>query len=201
MAKVPRTRRKTGRPAPGRLRIVAGKWRRRLLPVAAVDGLRPTAERIRETLFNWLANDIDGARCLDLCAGSGALGFEALSRGAASAVLVEISPAALRALQESRDTLGADDADIVAADVQSWLATAATAQFDIVFVDPPYAAALQSELCRLLVQNGWLADRALVYVEHPRTGPGPDLPADWRILRDKTAGAVRYLLAGTGNND
>ncbi|MGB5344707.1 MAG: 16S rRNA (guanine(966)-N(2))-methyltransferase RsmD [Woeseia sp.] len=180
--------------APGKLRIVAGKWRRRLLPVAAVDGLRPTAERVRETLFNWLAPRIDGAHCLDLCAGSGALGFEALSRGAATATLVEKSASAAATLQQSAGLLAAADATIICRDALLWLESAPSQSFDIVFIDPPYAAGIAADLCRLLEQCGWLAADALIYLEHERHDESPALPASWRVLKDRTAGNVRYLL-------
>lgn len=178
----------------GRLRIVGGRWRRRLLPIVEVDGLRPTSERIRETLFNWLATDVDCARCLDLCAGTGALGLEALSRGAAGAVFVERSRRAADALCNAVAVLDAADAEIVCAAAEDWLATANPREFDIVFLDPPYRAGLLPELCRLLHERAWLATDALIYLEHDRHAAEPALPAQWRTLKDKTAGNVRYRL-------
>jgi len=186
------------RGAPGRLRIIAGRWRRRLLLVAEVPGLRPTPERVRETLFNWLAPVIEGARCLDLCAGTGALGFEALSRGARRAVLVESAPAAVAALRRAAETLGAAEAEIVAADARRWLADARAEAFDVVFLDPPYAGELLPDLCRLLAGRGWLAPGALVYLEHDRSQAAPALPGDWDTLKKKTAGGVCYYLVSTG---
>ncbi|MDZ7644283.1 MAG: 16S rRNA (guanine(966)-N(2))-methyltransferase RsmD [Woeseiaceae bacterium] len=194
MANSRRGRQKAGAPGPGRLRIVAGKWRSRVLPVAGIDGLRPTSGRVRETLFNWLAPHIEGARCIDLCAGTGALGFEALSRGARSVDLVENAPAAVRMLEHSRDALGAATARIHPADAVSWLASRAPWPADIVFLDPPYRDALLPEMCRLLQDRGWLAPGALVYLEQDRQLPLDYLPAAWRVARDKTAGNVRYLL-------
>lgn len=179
---------------PGRLRIVAGKWRRRLLPVTEVAGLRPTSERIRETLFNWLTPRIDGAHCLDLCAGTGALGFEALSRGAGAATLVESSKKAAHALQQTAALLDATDASIVCADARRWLESAEPRAFDIVFIDPPYAADLHADLCKLLEQRGWLAKDALIYLEHDRRHTAPAVPATWHALKDQTAGNVRYQL-------
>ena len=196
-----KTDRSRGRSPPGRVRIVAGKWRGRLLPVAGTGALRPTAARIRETLFNWLAPRIEGARCLDLYAGSGALGFEALSRGAASAVLVDVDAAVVRRLQESSRLLGADRAEIVRADALSWLESAATDPFDIVFLDPPYGDDSTQELCRLLTRHGHLAPGARVYFEHARSQRGPELPEGWSLERDKTAGEVRYALASVGAPD
>lgn len=187
-------------PHPGRLRIVAGKWRRRLLPVVEAEGLRPTSERVRETLFNWLAPVIDGARCLDLCAGTGALGFEALSRGAGSVTFVESSRAAAAGIERAAATLGADTAVIRRDDALRFVAAAPPLRYDVVFIDPPYAADLQPELCRLLAARGWLADDALVYLEQARSKGDPVLPAGWRAIRDKTAGEVRYLLASVSSS-
>ena len=168
------------------------------MPVADVEGLRPTSERVRETLFNWLAPVIDGAHCLDLFAGSGALGFEALSRGAASAVFVERSRTAARLLRQNMATLECAGGQVVEADAFDWLQKPASRQsvnhFDIVFLDPPFAAGGYEELCRLLSEGGWLADRALVYIEQDLEQPAPTLPADWRTKKEKTAGHVRYSL-------
>ncbi len=198
MAKTRRSRTAATSAAPGHLRIVAGRWRRRRLPVATVEGLRPTSERVRETLFNWLAARIDGARCLDLCAGTGALGFEALSRGAAHASLVENARPALAALRTAVSELQAEDAEIIAADAGRWLEEQPASPHDIVFIDPPYAAGLVAKLCRLLDERGWLAPNALVYIEHDRRQPPPTLPAHWSVHRENTAGNVRYLLLSVG---
>jgi 16S rRNA (guanine966-N2)-methyltransferase len=192
-----RDRNDRGTPS-GRLRIVAGKWRSRLLPVADLPGLRPTAERIRETLFNWLANSIDGKCCLDLFAGTGALGFEALSRGAGQVVFVESSDRAVRVLQESASTLGVSGARILNEDALAYL-SGESQPFDIVFLDPPFAADLLEELCKLLHDGNWLADGARIYLEQDRGRPLPELPDDWTILKDKTAGQVRYALVAAGN--
>ena len=178
----------------GRLRIVAGNWRSRLLDIADVEGLRPTAERVRETLFNWLAPHITGARCLDLFAGTGALGLEALSRGAASVVFVEKSAVAARQLRRNVELLEAQGAEVVAADGLAYLERGAQRPFAIVFLDPPYAADLLEETCRLLAGSQLLADDALVYLELDRKGAAPDLPDGWQTKKDKTAGKVRYML-------
>jgi 16S rRNA (guanine966-N2)-methyltransferase len=187
-------KRKTRGSPSGRLRIVAGKWRSRLLPVANVTGLRPTSERIRETLFNWLAPFLDGARCLDLFAGTGALGLEALSRGASSAEFVENSGVAVKALRESLVLLDATGATIHEMSALSYIRKDAPHTFDIVFLDPPFAADLAQELCRLLTEHGWLAQGAHVYLEQDRSQRIPILPASWNLLREKTAGNVRYSL-------
>ena len=179
----------------GRLRIVAGKWRSRLLPVADVDGLRPTSERVRETLFNWLAPAIDGARCLDLFAGTGALGFEALSRGANSVVLVEQSKRAAGMLRENVNRLEADGAAVIQADSYAFVGEPTRhGKADIVFLDPPFADDRYEELCRLLDDGGWLAPGAQVYLEQDRKQSLPELPAGWQVEKEKTAGNVRYSL-------
>ncbi len=179
----------------GRLRIVAGKWRSRLLPVADVPGLRPTSGRIRETLFNWLAPVIDGARCLDVFAGSGALAFEAVSRGAASADLIEHSPAAVAVLRDNTRLLDATAITVHRQDAYRFLGCrGGKAAYDIVFLDPPFADGRHEELCRLLADNGWLAPAALVYLELDRKEDLPALPNGWQVVKQKTAGNVRYAL-------
>ena len=178
----------------GQLRIVAGIWRSRLLQIADVPGLRPTSERIRETLFNWLAPRIHGARCLDLCAGTGALGIEALSRGASRVVFVERSPVATTTLKSNIASLVAPDAEVMNIDAQKYLAGSNVEPFDIVFIDPPFAADLQHELCRLLAEQRWLADDARIYVEMDEDQPELRLPLNWQELKNKTAGNVRYIL-------
>lgn len=190
--------RKTSISPPGRLRIVAGKWRSRLLKVTDLPGLRPTPERVRETLFNWLGPTIEGKRCLDLFAGTGALGFEALSRGAASVEFVERSREAMSALEESRDTLQADGARLVCADAMAYLRQPPGAAFQVVFLDPPYGSDSVSELCRLLTEGDWLAPDARVYFEQHSTQAPPKLPTSWSIMQEKEAGQVRYALAISG---
>ena len=185
----------------GRLRIVAGNWRSRLLEIAEVEGLRPTSERIRETVFNWLAPTLPGARCLDLYAGTGALGLEALSRGAAEAVFVERSPVAARQLQKNIDLLDASGATVVTLGALEYLQRDAPGAFDVVFLDPPFAADLLEETCRLLADRGLLAGGARVYLEQDRSKPEPRLPDHWTIKKNKTAGNVRYMLATVDEDD
>jgi 16S rRNA (guanine966-N2)-methyltransferase len=179
----------------GRLRIVAGIWRSRLLDIADVQGLRPTPERIRETLFNWLSPQLHGARCLDLFAGTGALGLEALSRGAGSAVFVERSGVAARQLEKNIAALGATAATVRQQDASDYLSSRPEARFDLVFLDPPFAADLLEETCKLLATRELLADGALVYLEQDRSSPEPELPDGWQMIKNKTAGMVRYMLA------
>ena len=148
------------------IRIIGGRWRNTRIPVADRDQLRPSADRVRETLFNWLAPALSGARCLDLFAGTGVLGFEALSRGAAHCVLVERDAALVAALSALKQRLGADGAEIHTGDVLRYLGTAPTPA-DIVFLDPPFHQDLVPRVLALLA-HGWLAAGALVYVECER---------------------------------
>jgi 16S rRNA (guanine966-N2)-methyltransferase len=179
--------------ASGELRIIAGRFRGRRLSVPSQPGLRPTPDRVRETLFNWLAPVITGARCLDLFAGSGALGFEAASRGAREVVLVERAPAVARVLRENARRLGAGEVRVEQGDALRWLSRNAV-PFDIVFLDPPFDLGLLTPAFALLLRNGWLSQGAYLYLESPARAAHPELPPGWRLLRDKAAGQVRYAL-------
>jgi 16S rRNA (guanine966-N2)-methyltransferase len=183
-----------GRSARGRLRIVAGKWRSRLLPIADAPGLRPTPERIRETLFNWLAPHIRGAHCLDLFAGSGALGFEALSRGAKTVDFVERSATAAAILGENATTLDATGARVLKQDAFDFLQSDAVLAYDIVFLDPPFDDDRAGELCRLLQAGGFVRAGTLVYLEQPGDRHAPEFPGSWSVRKEKAAGNVRYSL-------
>ncbi len=185
------------RTAPGRLRIVAGNWRGRRLPVPDVAGLRPTGERVRETLFNWLMLWIPGKRCLDLYAGTGALGFEALSRGAASCVFVEHHPKALRQLAINVETLDAGSATVMPGDALECLSGISPGSVDIVFLDPPFQAVDLDAVCRRVAESGILARGAKVYVEADRAVGLPDLPAAWQVAKSASAGNVCYALVET----
>lgn len=178
--------------ASGRIRIIGGHLRNSRLDVPALPGLRPTAERVRETLFNWLAPVIAGARCLDLCAGTGALGIEALSRGAARTQFVEREPRAAQALRDNLARLKVQGGDVATADAAAYLHGAAQT-YDVVFLDPPFALDLWAALARQLEEGGWLAPAAWIYVESPRSAV-PALPATWRPHREGQAGEVRYAL-------
>lgn len=182
----------------GRLRIVAGIWRSRVLEIADVEGLRPTSERIRETLFNWLTPRMAGARCLDLFAGTGALGLEALSRGAAAAVFVENSKVAIATLRRNLASLDASGAVIHAGSATEYIDAAGAERFDIVFLDPPFADDNLAELCRLIDESELVTTNANVYLEQDRARPEPDLPDGWSVLKSKVAGNVRYTLAAVG---
>ncbi len=148
----------------GKVRLIAGKWRSRKLDVMSISGLRPTPDRARETLFNWLSPYIEGADCLDLFAGTGALGFEAMSRGAASVVMVERNKQAVNNLKLQADKLGAVGLEIFCSDSINWLG-GCRKTFDIVFIDPPYQDRLLHRSLEKLVAGGCLKDMALIYVE------------------------------------
>ncbi len=182
-----------GRAAENTVRIIAGSWRGRRLAVADVDGLRPSGDRIRETLFNWLAPHLPGARVLDLFAGSGVLGFEALSRGADFATLVEKHPQVARQLQQNGETLAAN-CEVLARDARRLIASPPTdGRYDIVFIDPPFADKDAMQLCTLLLQNRWLHDDSLVYVEQPKRDSVPPV-AGFMTVREKHAGQVQFGL-------
>jgi 16S rRNA (guanine966-N2)-methyltransferase len=186
--------RANNKPQRGRLRIVAGIWRSRLLEIADVPGLRPTAERIRETVFNWLTPHLAGARCLDLFAGTGALGLEALSRGAAEVLFIETSPLAARTLQKNIASLQATKATVRRTDAAKFLRQPGARQFDIVFLDPPFDGDLHGDMCKLLDESSVLAAGALVYIEEDKAKPEVVLPPHWQTLKTRTAGNVRYSL-------
>ena len=186
-------KRGTAHASRGEVRIIGGAWRSRRIAFPASDGLRPTPDRVRETVFNWLAPYLPGASCLDLFAGSGAFGFEALSRGAARAVLVDKHIEAVTALRYNREQLRAEHADIVHADALEFLRGPAGA-FDIVFIDPPYASGLLGPCVELLDTRGWLKPGAFIYLEAPQ-GEALPLPPGWQPVRGKTAGQVGYHLA------
>lgn len=175
-----------------RVRIIGGRWRGRKLCFPDSEGLRPTGDRIRETVFNWLMPVLPAARCLDLFAGSGALGFEALSRGAGSCLLLERNARAVRCLQEAKQLLSAEGATVIAADSLQWLSSAAGA-FDIVFIDPPFADASLSPamIVHTMEQRGLFAADPWVYVEQP-AGLLQNPPAGFMQHRAQRAGQVSY---------
>jgi 16S rRNA (guanine966-N2)-methyltransferase len=175
------------------VRIIGGLHRGRKLPFAELPGLRPTGDRIRETLFNWLQPVIEGARCLDLFAGSGALGIEAASRGAGEVVMVDTAGSVIRQLEKNKALLKLDQLTIVRAEALQFLEQSPS-PFDVVFLDPPFSDDLLQPICQRL-DMGWLADGARIYLEEDISRPLPTLPAGWEWLREKTAGQVRYGLA------
>lgn len=190
---------KPERPSPkatqnNQLRIIAGLWRGRKLSFPDVDGLRPTGDRIRETLFNWLAPEIQGARCLDLFAGSGALGIEALSRGAEVSVLVERDSKAAAQLKANLEILKAGQGRVVNVDALGLLQKGNTdAPYHIIFIDPPFQLKLWQSVIDALEAGNWLADNATIYIESGRDDEYHP-PINWQLHRDKHAGAVSYRL-------
>ena len=177
---------------PGFVRIIGGRWKRSRLPVTEAPGLRPTPDRVRETVFNWLGQDLTGRRCLDAFAGAGALGFEAASRGAAEVVMVERDRRLAANLAQTAQRLDADQVvRVIAADAVAWMARAAPGSFDVVFLDPPFDSALAAPA--LAAALALVADRGLVYVEGPEE---PVAPPGWALLRSGRAGAVRFGLIG-----
>lgn len=180
----------------GMIRIIAGQWRGRRLRVPAVNQLRPTPDRVRETVFNWLMSVIEGAYCLDLFAGSGAFGFEALSRGAAVAVMVDQSAKVVTLLREASAQLGAN-ALIYRAVLPKGLRMAER-PFDIVFLDPPYRENLLLPCCHYLEDHGFLAKSAYIYLEAEEAIQENALPASWRLIKCQKAGQVAYHLAQRG---
>ena len=170
------------------MRIVAGRFRGRRLRFVPVPGLRPTPDRVRETLFNWLQGELDGARCLDLFAGTGALGIEALSRGAGSLLAVESHRAAATRLRENLRELGCSEAEVRGTDALRLLASRPDRPFDVVFADPPFAKDLLARVCAALDAGGWLAPRAWVYLEQDAARDWPSLPPTWQLLREGRSG-------------
>ena len=195
-----KSRRQTNRPAqrrPGQsnqVRIIGGEHRGRRLSFADGPGLRPTADRVRETLFNWLLPVLSGAHCLDLFAGSGALGLEAASRGAGQVVLLDKSIQVVEQLRRHQQLLQLEQVRIEQADALLWLEQAPATPYQVVFLDPPFADDLLTRCCKKLDGGGWLAADARIYLEWDLHGPAPSLPTHWQLLREKTAGQVAYAL-------
>jgi 16S rRNA (guanine966-N2)-methyltransferase len=175
----------------GKVRVIGGKWRGTKLEVIHADGLRPTADRVKETLFNWLSMHLVGAHCLDLFSGSGALGIEAVSRGALDATLVECNESLVHEIDSLLERLGAKNIKSVQADGLQWL-TKSELQFDIVFLDPPFGSTLVDSCLDILSERG-LSEQALVYLERPRLASMP--PKNWSVLKSgQTTDAVYMLL-------
>lgn len=180
--------------AAGSVRIIGGKWRGTRLPVADVPGLRPSGDRSRETLFNWLQMQIRGADCADLFAGSGVLGLEAASRGAATVTLVEKSRQAATQISESLARLGAEHVALLETDAISWLDSCTPQSLDIVFIDPPFGSGLEQRAMDLLVAGDCVRKGGLVYVETARSAPSVTPGPGWEISREKSLGDVQMLL-------
>lgn len=179
---------------PGFVRIIGGKWRGRRLKVPDVQGLRPTPDRVRETLFNWLGQKLAGARCLDLFTGSGALGFEALSRGADYVEMVDQSAEVVNLLKEELVLFKAENAEVYRGKVPEQLHPV-TQPFDVVFLDPPYQNNMLLPCCHFLEERGYLAESAYIYLEAHTNIKDNDLPPHWQLLKAQQAGQVYYHLA------
>ena len=184
----------------GEIRIIGGDFRGRKLPVLVSEGLRPTSDRVRETVFNWLQFEIAGARCLDVFAGSGALGFEALSRGAKRVEFLEFSAQVAKQLQANARLLKLDPekVSVTQADARWWLDKPAASPFDVVFLDPPFHQDLLGQVVQLLLKNHWVHEGSLIYLEQERSKALPQLPGDWQLIREKTTSQVVYGLYQCG---
>lgn len=182
------------------LRIIGGEWRGRKLRFPDAPNLRPTPDRVRETVFNWLSPMIYGACCLDLFAGSGALGLEALSRGASFTTFVDSHKKVTTGLNEHLDLLNANDkAEVLQMDGVKFLSngkfkSTEDKKYNLVFLDPPYHLDFMQKVVPLLEKNGWLADNAMLYLEIEKRQTLPELPENWKQLKEKTAGEVNYFL-------
>lgn len=182
----------------GELRLIGGDWRSRRLTFPAVGGVRPTPSRVRETLFNWLMPVVPGARCLDLFAGSGVLGLEALSRGARGAVFVDHTRALCDALKSNLALLKSDTGRVFCQDVAGFLSQTADSPFDLVLMDPPFRENWLDRLIPLIADNGWVADGSWVYIEHESERSQVVVPSNWSLHREKVAGQVCYRLYKVG---
>ena len=176
----------------GSIRIIAGLHRGRKLPVLMAEGLRPTTDRVKETVFNWLMPFIQDTNCLDCFAGSGGLGFEALSRGASHVSLIELNKAAAQQLTENKALLQANNISVINSDVLNFIRKNSQ-KFDVVFLDPPFRKNFVEQTALLLNENS-LADNALIYIEMESEDNNQQLPLNWKLLKEKIAGQVIYRL-------
>ncbi|PCS23265.1 16S rRNA (guanine(966)-N(2))-methyltransferase RsmD [Candidatus Enterovibrio escicola] len=179
------------------IRINSGKWRGKKLPVKNVKGLRPTTNRIKETVFNWLAKDLYQAKCLDVFAGSGALGLEALSRQAGHVTLLELDKGAASQIQLNLNTLKINNAIVLNIDAFSYLSQSGQ-PFDVVFIDPPFRNNLLSNIIDRLDKNYWLSPSALIYIEAEKELGAPNVPLKWNMMKEKKAGQVSFRLYQRG---
>lgn len=196
MARSPRS---PGKPAArsgrGEVRIIGGEWRGRRLRFTAVEGLRPTLDRFRETLFNWLMFDVEGARCLDLFAGSGALGLEALSRGAREVDFVDASPVVCKDIRQHLHTLGSERGRVWQSSAAAWLKShASQGPYDLVFLDPPFHQDLLQVCFHWLEKNGYLAPNCKIYLEAEASFERSKLPYHWQVLKEKQASNKVFFL-------
>ena len=179
---------------PGTVRIIGGKWRGTRLAVRDLPGLRPSGDRNRETLFNWLQTHLHGAHCVDLFAGSGVLGLEAASRGAADVILVEKSRQAAAEIRESLGRLNADCVELIETDAIAWLTSIGPQSRDIVFIDPPFGTGLEIRAMELLTEGGCVRNEGFAYIETSRNTPVNVPGPGWIIFKEKVMGEVRMQL-------
>lgn len=181
--------------AMGEVRVIAGLWRGRKLSVLNAEGLRPTTDRVKETLFNWLMMDVANARCLDCFAGSGSLGIEALSRQAQAVVFLEKFANAAQQLKKNLASLKTDKGTVINTDTLTYLSQKnSTEPFEIIFINPPFHHNFVPQVLTLLQQNNWLAENALIYVETEKNHPPLLLAKNWQVIKEKSAGMVTSRL-------
>jgi len=174
--------------------MIGGKWRSRRLNFDAAEGLRPTTDRTRETLFNWIAPFTLNAHCLDVFSGSGALGLEALSRGADKVVFLEANRHAAQSIQQNLQILNAENGTVVNTEAIKWLNATPPTPFNIIFLDPPFHQQLLTPSFQLLTEKGWLEKEALIYVEREKELANINVPESWQIQKEKQAGQVLFQL-------
>ena len=179
------------------LRIIGGQWKSRQIRFPDLVDLRPSPDAVRETLFNWLRDDLDGSECLDLYAGSGAFGFEAISRGASSVVMVDNNYLVIKNLYETRELLHAGNlVEIYHGPASQYLETT-TRKFDVIFIDPPFKNYAIHDVCQLLIDRQVLNSNAKVYIESPKSNLPLPIPATWHIIRESQRGMVQSTLINT----
>ncbi len=176
------------------LRIIGGQWRSRKLSFTAIEGLRPTQDRVRETLFNWLMYDVEGVNCLDVFAGSGALGLEALSRGAKHVQFVEKSQNAAKQINQHLVTLNCSRGKVTNTDALQFLSAPANHAFDVIFLDPPFNQDLLIPCCELLMQQGYCQADTFIYVEAEPDVDLSKLPDQWHVVKDKSQSSKHVVL-------
>jgi len=182
----------------GFIRLISGQWKGKKLPVKDKQGLRPTTDRTKETLFNWLMHDVREANCLDCFSGSGSLGFEALSRYAKFCTFLELDKQVAQQLQVNLNTLNIDNAQVIQGDSLQYLSKLAPLQYDIVFIDPPFNQGLAQPCIEQLEAQGHLSESSLIYIEVENTLTACITPDNWSLLKEKTSGQVRYQLYRRG---
>lgn len=182
----------------GFIRLISGQWRGKKLPVHDKEGLRPTTDRTKETLFNWLMHDVHDANCLDCFSGSGSLGFEALSRYAKFCTFLELDSEVAKQLNKNLQSLNSNNAQVIQTNALNYLDKASTTQYNIVFIDPPFQQGLVNPSIEKLEHNNYLAENALIYIETESSFSELDTPESWSLLKQKSTGQVTYQLFQKG---